>query len=146
MSERVVKCDVKVYLKFIERPIITITDGCLKLTWISGKFLVTTISHIQTNESLKTWTHADDNGLTNALLLAQKKPTHIHVRSFWHEYAFLLACELRCYRRALISNALFLMSPFWGSVASLCSDSFSSCTSFCFRYSLFLDRLCVYYV
>jgi len=64
---------------------------------------------MQTNESLKTWTHVDDNDLTNALLMAQK--THIHVRSFWHEHALLLACEKRCYRRALISDALFSMSP-----------------------------------
>ena len=61
------------------------------------------------NESLKIWTHVDDNDLTNALLLAQK--THIHVRSFWREHALLLACEMRCYRRALISDALFSMSP-----------------------------------
>ena len=64
---------------------------------------------MQTNESLKTWTHVDDNDLTNALLMAQKK--NIHVRSFWHEHALLLACEMRCYRRALISDALFSRSP-----------------------------------
>ena len=28
---------------------------------------------MQTNESLKIWTHVDDNDLTNALLLAQEK-------------------------------------------------------------------------
>ena len=33
------------------------------------------------------------------------------MRSFWHEHALLLACEMRCYRRALISDALFSMSP-----------------------------------
>ena len=44
---------------------------------------------MQTNESLKTWTHVDDNDLTNALLMAQKKT---------HSRALFLA-----WTRALIS-------------------------------------------
>ena len=116
-KDSVVKCDVKVYRNFIERPIQSYQ--CLKLTWISSKFLESTISHIQTNKSLKTWTHVDDNDLTSALLLAHThthkktniKNTRIYVRSFWHERALLLACEMRCYRRTLISYALFSMFP-----------------------------------
>ena len=84
-------------------------DRYLKLTWVFGKFLVTTISHIYTNKQVFKNMNLCWWQWSYQCAVISTKNTHSPAL-FWHEHAFLLACKMRCYRRALISDALFSMS------------------------------------
>ena len=63
---------------------------------------------MQTNESLKIWTHVDDNDLTNALLLAQEK------RKKEKKKKKKFTCALFGMKCAVIDTRLLAMRSFRG--------------------------------